>query len=327
MRLTNMLKLAIVLALLVIMMGAYTRLADAGLGCPDWPGCYGNLTVPLQANTIAKAEMAYPERPVDEYKAWLEMIHRYLAGMLALLIFAIFIGCLRSARLPKKLPTAIALLVVFQAALGMWTVTLKLMPIIVMGHLLGGFALISLLYLLYLRTKPTHTFEHHRELSPIFSLAIFGMAILLIQIMLGGWTSANYAALSCTVLPFCEGDWQAKFTFANAFSPFQGNHASFEFGVLDYASRMTIHVTHRIGAIVTAAVLLYLTLRILISSLAKPIKQGAIVLLILLLLQISLGMANIIFHLPLAIAVLHNITAALLLLTLIFISYSIWHRE
>lgn len=323
MSLNNLLKLTIALGLVVIFMGAYTRLADAGLGCPDWPGCYGQLTVPVQEVDIINAQKAYPERPVDQTKAWLEMIHRYIAGMLALLVFTILIICIKNPKLPKKLPIFIASLVIFQAALGMWTVTMKLMPIVVIGHLIGGFSLVALLFLLYLRTNKklgSKIKRVGRSLS-IYYVAIFSLIILSLQIMLGGWTSANYAALSCTVLPICEGDWLANLKFIQAFSPLQGEHHNFEFGVLDYSSRMTIHISHRIGAIVTSLSLLYLVVIMVRDKSSPLIKNSGCCLASLLCLQLSLGISNVVFHLPLITAVFHNITAVLLLMTLIFITY------
>lgn len=326
MQLKTLVKFTIVFALCVIVMGVYTRLSDAGLGCPDWPGCYGKITVPSDEHDISLAEQAFPERPVEAKKAWLEMIHRYIAGALGLLVFWILILSLKSDHGPKKLPILLALVVIFQAALGMWTVTMKLMPIVVMGHLLGGFTLLSLLFLLYLRIKPLTIQCRDYRCKQLAPLATFALGVLVIQIVLGGWTSANYAALSCTSLPFCEGDWTQNLQPLTAFSPFQGNHISFEFGVLDYASRMTIHVSHRIGAIVTALALIYLVLRILNVSISATIRSSAKVLMLLLLIQISLGVANIIFHLPLSVAVLHNFVAALLLATTVFINYAIWRK-
>ncbi len=149
MGLINLVRVSLVFTVIVIAMGAYTRLADAGLGCPDWPGCYGQLTVPSSKVAVEVANTLYPERAVEPYKAWLEMIHRYLAGGLGLMVFAITtIGLSKKRReLGIALPISLSLVIVFQAALGMWTVTLKLMPIVVMGHLLGGFTMFSLLFL------------------------------------------------------------------------------------------------------------------------------------------------------------------------------------
>ncbi|MGR5540997.1 COX15/CtaA family protein, partial [Vibrio campbellii] len=206
--------------------------SDAGLGCPDWPGCYGKILVPQSQTDIALANQAFPERAVEPYKAWLEMIHRYVAGTLGLLIAWITFRCWKERTIRRTLPTFIAALVIFQALLGMWTVTLKLLPVVVMAHLLGGFTLLASLSLLY--WKLSH------------------------QVMLGGWTSSNYAALVCTRLPICEGQWWTMLDFAKAFDWWQAGHDNYEFGVLSYGPRMTIHVVHRFGALVTTLCLLLL---------------------------------------------------------------------
>ncbi len=135
----NLVRLSLVLTLAVIALGAYTRLSDAGLGCPDWPGCYGHYTVPLSPSALQKAEFLYPHLDVEPHKAWPEMIHRYFAGTLGLVVFSITYLCLRYRPIPMTLPLMIAAIVLFQALLGMWTVTLKLLPLVVMGHLIGGF--------------------------------------------------------------------------------------------------------------------------------------------------------------------------------------------
>ncbi|ARD20537.1 COX15/CtaA family protein [Shewanella japonica] len=325
MNIKTLLKFTLVFTFAVILMGAYTRLSDAGLGCPDWPGCYGHIGVPSDSAALAKVEENFPNQTVEPKKAWLEMIHRYIAGALGLLVLTILIVCLKRADAPKKLPIFISALILFQAALGMWTVTMKLMPIIVMGHLIGGFSLFSLLLLLYLRTKPLRIPDgdaYARKLAP---LAMVSMLVLILQIILGGWTSSNYAALACTTLPICEGNWMDNLAFAKAFSPFQGDHPSFEFGVLEYPARMTIHVTHRIWGIITAACLCWLAFKLLKAQ-SSVMRKSAWLLFALVVIQVGLGISNIVMHLPLGIAVSHNGGAALLLLTVIFINYALWRK-
>ncbi|WP_445946785.1 COX15/CtaA family protein [Shewanella sp.] len=325
MTLQSLLKITLVFTLMVILMGAYTRLSDAGLGCPDWPGCYGHLTVPDEAHELSKVEISFPEHTVEPEKAWLEMIHRYIAGTLGLLVLGILILCLRSQDTPKRLPIFIALLILFQAALGMWTVTMKLMPIVVMSHLIGGFTLFALLLLLYLRTGAFRIPGGDSKARALLPLALVALGVLVIQIMLGGWTSSNYAALACTQLPLCEGNWFDNLRFADAFSPFQGQHPSFEYGVLDYATRMTIHVSHRIWGLVTALTLLWLAFK-LFSAQSQVMRSSAYLLVVLVLVQIGLGISNVVMHLPLGIAVSHNGGAALLLLNLVFINYALWRK-
>ncbi|HSO99823.1 MAG TPA: COX15/CtaA family protein, partial [Thioalkalivibrio sp.] len=209
--------LASLLAVVVIMLGAWTRLVDAGLGCPDWPGCYGFLTVPQDEARMAIANARFPDTPVDAAKGWPEMIHRYAAGALGLVVFGMAAFAFRHRRegLPFRLPLFIALFIVLQGAFGMWTVTLKLWPQVVALHLLGGFTTLSLLTLLTLRLrnrKNQHTGVAPAGASPPginrFRPWLYGgLALVVIQIALGAWTAANYAAVACTDLPTCQGEW------------------------------------------------------------------------------------------------------------------------
>ncbi|MBO2635128.1 COX15/CtaA family protein [Shewanella algae] len=326
MKLNLLLKMTLICTLTVILLGAYTRLSDAGLGCPDWPGCYGHIKVPSQAHELAHVERHFPGQEIEPKKAWLEMIHRYVAGSLGILVLLILIQSWRGSATPKTLPGLIAALIVFQALLGMWTVTMKLMPVVVMSHLLGGFTLFSLLLLLYLRLRPLQIPDGDPKARTLAPLAMVALAIVVLQIMLGGWTSSNYAALACTELPICEGDWSNNLRLADAFSPFQGQHPSFEFGVLDYHTRMTIHIAHRIGALLTAILVLTLAFMLWRRADSSMLKRSALVLTLVLGLQLSLGLANVLLHLPLPVAVAHNGGAALLLLTLVFINYALWRK-
>ncbi|WP_104402798.1 COX15/CtaA family protein [Vibrio penaeicida] len=346
MNIIRLIQVSLILTFLVILMGAYTRLADAGLGCPDWPGCYGHLSVPSTDKALSTAKLLYPENEVEPYKAWLEMIHRYLAGTLGLVVFAISYLTLQSRHGGRVIPVSLSLLIVFQAALGMWTVTLKLMPVIVMLHLMGGFTLFSLLFLLYCRLKqevgyelndvahftvsdgnPSSITSPHEPIvvnTPMLKiLASFSLAVVVLQIFLGGWTSSNYAALMCTELPICEGDWVGYLNFSEAFDFRQEGHTNYEFGVLDYGARMTIHVTHRIGAVVTSIVLIGLAFQ-LYQQTHVQLRKGAFMLMVLLIAQIGLGMSNVLLNLPLPVAVAHNLGAALLLLCTIYINFHVW---
>lgn len=317
------------LAVLVIVLGAYTRLTDAGLGCPDWPGCYGNLTVPTTEGKVLAANEAYPDRPVEAAKAWNEMIHRYFAGALGLCILAIAVIGLRNRRqgAPVKLPLLLLGLVIFQAALGMWTVTLNLLPVVVMGHLLGGFSVLSCLFLLYLKLKrgpaqPAGVATENKARSPIITLAAIGLVVLVGQIALGGWTSANYAALACTEMPICEQGWQQRLDFAGAYSVPEADN--YEYGAHDYDERMTMHIVHRAGALITCLYLLFVAFYCLRNSaLSRSVKRGAMVMLAILSLQVGLGISNVVLSLPLFIAVAHNAVAAALLLTLIWLTWSL----
>jgi cytochrome c oxidase assembly protein subunit 15 len=324
-RIRTLVLMSILLALVVVSLGAYTRLTHAGLGCPDWPGCYGQIDVPETAEQIVKAEQAFPERKVEPHKAWNEMIHRYFAGALGLLILAIALLSFkrRDEGTPLRLPMLILAVVIFQAALGMWTVTLKLMPIVVMGHLLGGFTTLSLLLLLYLRLSKFRVPGGDFALKKYGRYGLIGIALLTVQIGLGGWTSSNYAAVVCTELPICQAGWQEQLTFEDSFDLIPPEKDSYEFGHLSHASRVTIHVVHRLGAIVTGLYLFWLALMILRKSQSAFFKNAAISLAVILSCQILLGISNVWFSLPLSVAVSHNVVAACLMLSLISLTYSL----
>lgn len=264
---------SIFLALIVIVLGAYTRLTDAGLGCPDWPGCYGLIGVPMTEQTIDVANQAFPERPVEVEKAWNEMIHRYFASTLGLfiLIIAGLAVFKRKQGQPLKLPVILLGLVCFQGALGMWTVTLNLLPAVVMSHLLGGFTVISCLFLLYLRMTPYQLPMGNSHMRDYAKYAVIGTALLVGQIALGGWTSANYASLACTELPICQGDWQSRLEFSGAFSIPEADN--YEFGVHSYNERMTMHIIHRIGAIVVSAYLIWLAFVLFSKSNSNMLRK------------------------------------------------------
>lgn len=326
MTLVNLVRFSLILTFIVVMLGAYTRLADAGLGCPDWPGCYGHLTVPNEQHEIALAQSLYPSLTVEADKAWLEMIHRYFAGTLGLVVFAItFIG-IKTRQLSRVMASALSVVIIFQALLGMWTVTMKLMPIVVMGHLLGGFTLFSLLALTHWRLKSQQV-AYAQEVTTSHTLlrllASVTLLVVVMQIALGGWTSSNYAALMCTSLPICQGNWTAHLDFARAFEFIQPKQESYEFGTLDYGARMTIHVTHRIGALVVTLFVSALAI-LLLAQKHRTYTAMAKGLLLMLVIQIALGIGNVVLSLPLVVAVAHNLGAALLLLVVLRVNTLVW---
>jgi heme a synthase len=304
------------LAFFVVVLGAYVRLSDAGLGCPDWPGCYGHLAVPHSE----LAQQAFPHKPLDANKAWKEMAHRYFAGTLGLLVLAVCVMAWRDrGRIAASpaVPTVLLMLVVFQAALGMWTVTLLLKPVIVSLHLLGGMTTMALLtWVASGRWLPT-TAAHNHDLRP---WALLGLAVLVCQITLGGWTSSNYAALACSDFPTCQSVWWPQTDFAKAF------HLTHEVGVNADGSQLSmealtaIHLTHRIGAVLTFLYLGWLGIKLWSS---RTMRRWSVGLVALLLLQVSLGIGNVVFSLPLPLAVAHNAGAALLLATLVMINSTI----
>ena len=325
-RFRNLALFSCALALLVVVLGAYVRLSDAGLGCPDWPGCYGHLLgVPESVQEIQQANQAFPERAVEADKAWKEMLHRYVAGILGILIVFLAAMALRNRKDPGQpvaLPVFLVFLVVFQSLLGMWTVTLLLKPVIVMLHLIGGFAVLSLLWWTYLATG-TERMIYRQRLDPaILPLLVIGLLLLIGQIVLGGWTSANYAALACTDFPTCQGQWWPPMDFREGFVFWRGLGTNYEFGVLDNPARTAIHLSHRYMAVVVAAYWAVLLAYLLVTSTATAsLRIASVVTLLLLLIQLTLGVSNIVLHLPIAVAVLHNGGAALLLLSVVTLVY------
>lgn len=312
------------LALLVVVLGAFTRLSDAGLGCPDWPGCYGHLTWPSADHEIDAANARFPETPVDTSRTWPEMVHRYAASLLGLLIIGMVLATARPVPgTPRRLPRLLLGLVILQGMFGMWTVTLKLWPQVVTLHLLGGFATLSLLWLLVLRGSTRFLQAGAFGPSPPQILAVLGLFVLLGQIALGGWTSANYAALACPDLPTCQHQWLPPADFARGFDIGQHIGPNYLGGLLDGDARVAIHLTHRVGALVTCAVLLWLALRLWGSATILS-RQMALLLLAALAVQVALGISNVLFTLPLPVAVAHNAGAALLLLVMLTINYGLF---
>lgn len=249
---------AAALALVVIVVGAWVRLTDAGLGCPDWPGCYGHVHPAQLVDQVEAINEAHPDRPFDYTKALNEMIHRYIASSLGLLIIALAVLSVmnrRDPRQPRVLPWVLLAVVLMQGLLGMWTVTLLLKPLVVTLHLLGGLTTLSLLWWLSLnpeRREGTHA--ERRLLAPAGAVA----ALVVFQIALGGWTSTNYAAAACSDFPTCQGGFWPEMDFEDAFVLWRGLGIDYEGGVLDAPARVAIHYVHRIGALVVTLALLAL---------------------------------------------------------------------
>lgn len=303
------------LALCVVVLGAYVRLSDAGLGCPDWPGCYGTLTVPQSEEAIQKAQEIFPHSPVETGKAWKEMAHRYLAGTLGLVVLAIFIcgwRCKRTIRVSPVLPTILLLIILFQAALGMWTVTMLLKPAIVSAHLIGGMTTFGLL--VWIAHRHWGEFSETYSSSTLRAAIRFAVLVVFAQIFLGGWTSTNYAALACTDFPTCHGAWIPNMDFKEAFHWMRNLGENSQGGQLTLASLTAIQWTHRVGALVT---LLYIGAVALRLTRNVRLKRYGWLLIFILLSQISIGIANLVLHLPLVLAVAHNLGAALLMVVVV----------
>lgn len=355
---------AAVFALGLVMFGAFVRLSNAGLSCPDWPTCYGHVTWPQQATAVAHADAAYPQRPYEVDKAWREQVHRFIAGGLGVMVLAlallaswrqrraviaVVIGAVFAATAvtlyisgehqwssllalfaialplaaavglkrpgPWKICVLTLAVIIFQAMLGMWTVTLLLKPVVVMSHLLGGITTFGLLAYAALRFAGLGAING--QFAGLRRLVIVGIVLLFFQIALGGWTSANYAALACGygagAFPQCGGQWLPLTDFHQGFVLWRGIGVNYEGGVLDMAARTAIQMTHRLGALVVGAYLAWLAFRTARLGLAR--FAGAIG--VALVAQIALGISNVALGLPLPVATAHNGMAALLLFTLL----------
>ena len=311
---------ATILALCVVVFGAYVRLTDAGLGCPDWPGCYGTLTVPESVAAIEEAQANYPNSIIDKGKAWIEMIHRYIAAILGLMILSLAFLAYKNKNdinVRPSLVYGLLGLVIAQGMLGMWTVTELLMPIIVSLHLLGGMTTLGLL-----------TYITHRHwgsvsdtlitLKPISQKLIrFSLVILFIQIFLGGWTSTNYAALACTDFPTCHGELIPPMDFSNGFALWRELGMTAQGDALTLQALQAIQWVHRIGAFIFVSYFLYI---IYLMTKFKSCNLYRNLLVIVISFQFIIGVLNLLLHLPLALATMHNLGAALLVIITVIIN-------
>jgi len=382
---------AVLAAFVVIGLGAFTRLADAGLGCPDWPTCYGHVLWPETEAQVDAANAVFDETPVEMDKTWPEQVHRIFAsslGLISLILFGLAVknsadrkqnflmtGCVvlfMAALIAKiglkmtwdygaeamhdagdiivglvvlgvfvlisiagkvfdKTPSALKLsaflvgFVILQGLFGMWTVTLKVWPQVVTLHLLGGFSVVSIIWILLQRLKAWSwvlPVEQVAKVNSIKGLALAGLLIVFLQIALGGWTTSNYAAVACPDLPTCQTQWWPEMDFAKGFDIFQEIGPNYLGGQMENEARIAIHMAHRIGAIITTLYLLFLFVQLLKLELAVAARLGHIMVAVL-LLQVVLGLSNIFFHFPLAVAVLHNGVGAILLLVLVTLNHRV----
>ncbi len=316
------------LCLVVVVLGAYVRLTAAGLGCPDWPGCYGHLSPSGAAADLqdrANTTLA-SARPFELGKAWREMLHRYAASTLVALI-----ACLAALtwlwRRERIAPTALALavlgIVLVQGVFGMLTVTWRLYPLIVTLHLLFGLTTLSLLWWLLLALSgPRAAAIPRAGTAPARALAGIGLLILILQIALGGWTSSNYAAIACPDLPTCQGSWWPPADFRAAYALQHGAALDYEAGALSAPARVAIHLTHRIGAMVASAALLLAALIAWLQP-QRSVRRAALAVLLMLALQLTLGVSMVLHGFPLWLATAHNAGAALLLLATLWLNYSL----
>jgi cytochrome c oxidase assembly protein subunit 15 len=308
----------VVLTFAVVVLGAWVRLSDAGLGCPDWPGCYGHLSVDDAASNVDVINEAFPHRPFEYHKAIKEMVHRYFASTLGLLIVALAglaIANRRDPQQPVVLPIALVALVIFQGLLGMWTVTLLLKPLIVVLHLLGGLATLSLLAWLAFASAASGT--ETRNVPILKRITVAALAVLALQIALGGWTSSNYAALACPDFPTCQNSLWPEMDVKDAFILWRGLGIDYEGGVLDHPARVAIHFAHRLGAVLAALVLGLASIAAIRLGPTRGIRIAGAVLGVVLVCQLILGPVMVMRALPLTLATAHNGVAALLLLAVV----------
>lgn len=391
----NLCLFAVFAALIVIAMGAYTRLVEAGLGCPDWPTCYGHILWPMKDAEINSANILYAQTPVETDKTWPEQVHRLLASSLGLISLLVFFLMLRkssnkilniqlmilttimlialsirivlttqwevtssamfdrfdsiliillilifmfywlisklkpSSESPVVLPAFIVSFVILQGLFGMWTVTLKVWPQVVTAHLLGGFCVISLFWLLSLRLKkkiwylPKNKLIKTKRLKFIAHLAL---GVVILQVALGGWMTSNYAAVACPDFPTCQGELWPDMDFVKGFNVSQSIGPNYLGGKLDNTARIAIHQGHRIGALLTTSVLL-VTVLLLTKIKESQISKLAFSIFFILSIQIGLGLSNIFFNFPLWVAVAHNIVGAVLLLSIVSLNYGIYSAK
>jgi heme a synthase len=304
------------LAAAVVVLGAWVRLTDAGLGCPDWPGCYGHI--------YPHAGHADPQAGFQLGKALHEMIHRYFAGTLVLVITTLLVWAVRYRKdrgQPLIPPVLLFVVVCLQGALGALTVTLLLKPLIVTAHLLGGLTTLGLLW--WLSLHPERRQLSARE-AGLRKYAVVGLAALIVQIALGGWTSSNYAAVACPDFPTCQHSWWPRMDFRDAFVLWRGLGVDYEGGVLANPARVAIHVTHRLGALVAGSILIGLGILVAARADSRRLTAAGGLLVLAVLLQISLGVATVHWGVPLAVATLHNAGAAFLVISMVRLLRALW---
>lgn len=313
-----------VLALCVVVLGAWVRLNAAGLGCPDWPGCYGHISAASAEQHLGTAQQLYPDRKFEYTKAVKEMLHRYVASTLGLIIIAlagIAIWNRRDPQQPVMLPVLLVPLVILQGLLGMWTVTKMLIPLVVVLHLLGGLTTLSLLAWLAMRTRNVSL--PAAVGSRLRTWAAVGLIVLAVQIFLGGWTSSNYAAVACPDFPTCQNSYWPHMDVRNAFVLWRGLDIDYQGGVLDHPARVAIHFVHRIGAIVTA-LMLGIVIVLAWRSKVRAVRIAGITVAVVLLAQLIVGPLMVIRGFPLTLATAHNAVAALLLISMVRLNHVLW---
>lgn len=311
----------------LVLFGSFTRLTDSGLGCPDWPGCYGNASPVGASAEIAAAQSAMPTGPVTHGKAWVEMIHRYLATSVGVLILVLavasWLGHTRqsgNARLSPWWPTFTLLWVCLQGAFGALTVTMKLFPAIVTLHLIGGLVLLALLCVQAVRYAPAQPMQVSSRLRRLLGVTF---ALLVLQVALGGWVSTNYAVLACSEFPMCQNSWWPDMNFAQGFELWRALGFTADGQHIGFSALTAIHYVHRLMAYVVLLLLGWLAWRMRgVPAWRQPARWLAV----LTLLQFVTGLSNVVLDWPLLAAVLHTGGAAALVVVLTWAQALVWVR-
>jgi cytochrome c oxidase assembly protein subunit 15 len=318
---------ATLLCAIVVVVGSWVRLTNAGLGCPDWPGCYGHIHPAQAAERLAEINAANPDRPFNYQKAINEMVHRYIVGALGLLVVGLAVFSAvnrRDPAQPRLLPWFVLALLVVQALLGMWTVTLLLKPLIVTLHLLGGLTTLALLWWMAL---PPARRELKPAERPLRRLTLIALVVVVLQVSLGGWTSTNYAAAACPDFPTCQGSWWPSMDFRNGFILWRGLGIDYEGGVLDAPARVAIHYTHRMGAYATALIVVLLVAGAWRRGRSSATKLAATAVGIAVAVQVGIGINLVLQGWPLWLGTAHNAGAALVVLTIVALLRSLSPRS
>jgi heme a synthase len=337
MRWSKLVALTAFITLDLIAFGAFVRLTDSGLGCPDWPGCYGKL-LPTQATTEinqAIKEQGGTHGPVSHGKAWIEMLHRYVATFIGALILVMFVRAIYAKIKPERSffgtareavgvawPLLLLVVVLIQGLFGKWTVTLKLMPIVVTSHLLGGMTLFALLVWFWMRERDRAGDVRAARVRVNARVSLWlwlAIAVLYAQIFLGGWVSTNYAVLACADFPTCNGTMFPQMSWGDAFTLVRELGKNPDGSYLTADALRTIHWAHRIGALVVTIVIVIAAIKLMKSD--ASLKRHAIHIKIALALQILIGISTVIFDQPILVATAHNFFAAVLLATLVIAAY------
>ena len=321
----------VLLGLTVVVLGAWVRLTDAGLGCPDWPGCYGHVTPAAAAKNPDQIATYSPGWEFDQGKAWREMIHRYAAttlGFVIVLITAIALVYRRQRPVSPRYALVLLGTVVFQGALGALTVWWLVKPLVVVLHLIGGLSTVSLLFWLWLDMRrrtglvtPVPGATATPRLDGVRRAAVIATVVVGFQIVLGGWTSSNYAAISCPDFPTCQLQWWPDgMDYADAFVLWRGLDINYTGGVLEHPARVAIHFTHRLGAILATLAVLFAALLALRAAPTTQVRNGAWWAMAALGLQLAIGILMVLQAFPLVLATGHNAGAALLLLGMLVLN-------